>query len=196
MKIKLILLLIAINIMSASCVTRLTTPAGIPDISLADYNTLIEEKTRKIQIYDGLYNQLTVQGTWVDSAVTEASLSHNARLYQWTEEKFKEEKTKAISRHATTTEFFISFYTPERKHNDLSKTKTVWKIFLDVGGQRYEGKATKVKYLFSEIQVMYPYHNRWSTPYTVTFPVATSLVENKPATLTFTGMISTSQLKF
>ena len=72
----------------------------------------------------------------------------------------------------------------------------MWKIFLDVDGQRYEGKATKNKATLSEVQVMYPYHNRWSVPYIVTFPVATATVENKPATLTFTGAVSTSQLKF
>ena len=196
MKTKFILLLLAVCFVSTSCVTRLSTPTGIPDVSVSDYESMVSQKTKKIQVYDGLYNQLTVQATWIDSALTEAALSNNARLYQWTEQKYKEEKSKAISKHAEKTEFFMSFYTPERKHNDLSKISTVWKIFLDVNGQRYEGKATKVKSLFSEIQVMYPYHNRWSTPYMVTFPVATGLVENKPAVVTLTGAISTTQLQF
>ena len=110
--------------------------------------------------------------------------------------EYKEEKTKAISRHTESTEFFISFFTPEKKHNDLSQNKTLWKIYLDVNGQRYEGKATKVKLLLSEIQSLYPYHNRWSTPYLISFPVATALVENKTATLTITGAVSSPQLIF
>lgn len=190
------ILLTSLILTSLGCVTRLATPAGVPDIPIGKYDNLIEEKSRKIQIYDGLYNKLTVESTWLDSAVTEASLSHNARLQQWNEQKYKEEKAKVISKHAESTEFFVSFYSPERKHNDLSNNKTLWKIFLDVNGQRYEGKATKVKLLFSEIQVLYPYHNRWSTPYVVSFPVATTLVENKPATLTFTGAVSSTQLQF
>lgn len=199
MKLKLnsfLVVLSLISLISVSCVTRLTTPEGIPSISLSDYDSLIAKKTQKIQIYDGLYNQLTVEATWVDSETTEAGLSQNARLYQWTPDKYKEEKSKVISRHSEKTEFFLSLYTPERKYNDLSKKNTVWKIFLDVGGQRYEGTATRVKHLFSEIQVMYPYHNKWSTAYLVSFPVATSIVENKPAVLTLTGAISTAQLKF
>ncbi len=194
--ISLSFILLTISLITSSCVTRLTTPEGIPDVSLSDYDSLIDKKSQKIQIYDGLYNQLTVQATWLDSEVTEAGLSHNARLYQWTQEKYREEKTKVISRHTEKTEFFVSLYTPERKHNDLSKKNTAWKIFLDVDGKRYEGIATRVKNLFSETQVMYPYHNKWSTPYIVTFPVATSLIERKSATLTLTGAISTSQLKF
>jgi hypothetical protein len=179
-----------------SCASRLTTPAGIPEISAPDYENLIESKTRKIEVYEGLYNKLTIQGTWLDSRVTEATLSHRARLQQWTEEKYKEEKTKAISKHTESTEFFVSFYTPERRHNDLAQNKTLWKIFLDVNGQRYEGKATKVKLLLTEIQALYPYHNRWSTPYVLSFPVATSLVENRNAVLTLTGAVGSPQIQF
>lgn len=177
-----------------SCATRLTTPAGVPEISVGEYEDLIVKKSKKLEIYEGLYNKITVEATWLDSQVTEASLSHSARLSQWTEQKYKDEKTKAISRHAENTEFFVSFYTPERRHNDLSQNKTLWKIFLDVNGQRYEGKATKVKLLLTEIQVLYPYHNRWSVPYVISFPVATSLIENKRAVLTFTGAVASPQL--
>lgn len=181
---------------ASACVTRLTTPAGVPEISVSEYEALIIKKSNKIELYEGLYNKLTIEATWLDSQTTEASLSHSARLSQWPEAKYKEEKTKAISRHAENTEFFVSFYTPERKHNDLSQNKTLWKIFLDVNGQRYEGKATKVKLLLTEIQALYAYHNRWSVPYVVSFPVATSLVENKRAVLTFTGAIASPQLIF
>ncbi|MBC7741804.1 MAG: hypothetical protein H7061_06390 [Bdellovibrionaceae bacterium] len=196
MKIKLTILLLMMSVGYASCVTRLATPTGVPEISVADYESAIAAKTKKVEIYDGFYNQITVQGTRLDSSLTESQLSHNARLFQWDLTKYNDEKNKAISKHASNSEFFISFYTPERKHNDLSKIKTMWKMFLDVDGQRYEGKAVKVRMTLSELQVAYPYHNRWSTPYIVTFPVATALTENKPVTVTFTGAISSSQLKF
>lgn len=183
-------------LLTTSCVTRLTTPPGVPEISVGEHESLILKKSKKLEIYEGLYNKLTIEGTWLDSQVTDANLSHSARLSQWTESKYKEEKTKAIDRHALSTEFFVSFYTPERKHNDLAQNKTLWKIFLDVNGQRYEGKATKVKLLLTEIQALYPYHNRWSVPYIISFPVATSLVENKRAVLTITGAIGSPQLIF
>lgn len=184
------------SMMLSSCTTPLKTQAGVPDISESDYEDLVSAKTQKIEIYDGLYNVLTVQSTWIDSQLTEASLSQSARQLQWSEQVYKEEREKRVSKNAQSTDFFVSLYTPERKHADLSPTKGLWKIFLEVNGTRYEGKATKVRLLLSEIQALYKYHNRWSTPYMVNFPVATSLIEGKPATLTLTGPVGSAQLKF
>lgn len=179
-----------------SCASPLKTQAGVPEVSISDYDRIIESKTKKIEIYDGLYNTLTVQATWLDSQVTEATISHSARISQWNEALYKEERAKKVNKNAETTEFFVSIFTPEKKHSDLSKSKNLWKIFLEVNGQRYEGKATKLKLMLSEIQALYRYHNRWSTPYIVSFPVATALVENKPATLTFTGAVGSAQLNY
>ncbi len=195
MKIKCLTVLV-LGALTFSCASQLKTQAGVPEVSISDYDHIIESKTKKIEVYDGLYNILTVQGTWLDSQVTEASLSHSGRIFQWNEQIYKEERAKKINRNAESTEFFISIYTPERKHADLSKAKNLWKIYLEVNGQRYEGKATKVKLMLSEIQALYRYHNRWSTPYVISFPVATALVENKPATLTFTGAVGAAQLSF
>jgi hypothetical protein len=197
MKINILqLTVITFAIVFSSCATRLPTPQGVPEVSVANYEKAINDKTKKIEVYDGLYNTLTVQATWLDSLVTEYALSHNARLFQWQEPKYREERTKKVSKNAENSEFFVSFFTPERKHMDLSTAKNLWKIYLDVNGQRYEGKATKIKLSLSEIQALYPYHNRWSTPYTVSFPVATSLVENKDAVLVFTGAVGSAELKY
>src|SRR3989344_4449784 len=132
-----------------SCASPLKTQAGVPEVSISDYDRILESKTKKIEIYDGLYNMLTVQATWLDSQITEATLSHSARISQWNEALYKEERTKKINKNTDTTEFFVSIFTPEKKHSDLSKAKNLWKIFLEVNGQRYEGKATKVKLMLS-----------------------------------------------
>ncbi|MFZ3230527.1 MAG: hypothetical protein WA160_10015 [Pseudobdellovibrio sp.] len=181
---------------TVSCITPLPMPAGVQEISASDYENLVSKKTKKIEIYDGLYNKLTVTATWLDSEMSEGYLSHSTRLAQWQESKYREEKNKYVMKHTENTEFFVSFYTPERKHSDLSQSKNLWKIYLDVNGQRFEGKATKVKLMLSELQTYYPHHNRWSVPYVVSFPVATAITEKKPAVLTFTGALSSAQLKF
>jgi len=191
-----VFLILAAVMLTAAFDTRLETPPGIPSISISNYEQIVSDKTKKIEIYDGLYNKLTVQGTWLDSLLTESTLSHNARLAQWSEQHYREERSNKINRNAESTQFFVSLYTPERKHADLTNNKTLWKVFLDVNGQRYEGKATKVKLLLSEIQAYYPHHNRWSVPYYVSFPVATSLVEGKPATLILTGAVGSAELNF
>lgn len=191
-----IILALSFFALLSSCATRLPTPEGVPEVTISNYEKAVIDKTQKIEIYDGLYNKLTVQSTWVDSLLTEYGLSHSARLSQWNEVKYRDERSKRVGKNAESTEFFVSFYAPERKHTDLSSSKTIWKIFMDVNGQRYEGKATKIKSILSEIQALYPYHNRWSVPYTVSFPVATSLVEGKPAKLIFTGAVGSAELNF
>lgn len=180
----------------SGCVTRLPTLPGVPEITASNYEDLVLKKTKKTEVYDGLYNKLTISATWLDSEMSQGELAHNARVSQWQEAKYKEEKEKVIAKHTVSTEFFVSFYTPERKHSDLSQNKNLWKLFLDVNGQRYEGKATKIKSMLSEVQALYPLHNRWSVPFIVIFPVATSAIENKPAVFTVTGPLGSAQLKF
>lgn len=186
----------ALTLLISGCVSQLKTPDGVPEISVSEYHSMVNERTQKVEEYDGLYNVLTIQATWIDSKLTEAQLSHTARLSQWNEQAYRAERDKRVNENAEKTRFFVSFFTPERKHSDLSRSKSLWKILLEVDGQRYEGTAVKVKQLFSEIQVMYPQHNRWSTPYIVSFPVATALLEGKDVTLTFTGAVASTQLHF
>jgi len=193
---KNIFLALLSTIVVSSCVTRLPTPQGIKEISTSEYETVVENKTKKTEVYDGFYNKLTVQATKLDAEMTESLMAYSAKLSQWNLEKYKEEKNKLIENHSTQTEFFMSFYTPERKHDDLSTKQTSWKVYLDVGGQRYEGKATKVKSLFLDLEAIYPHHNRWSTPYMVTFPVATATTESQKMTITVTGPLATTQLNF
>jgi hypothetical protein len=190
------ILLVCLVALITSCASRLPTQQGIPEVTVSNYEKAVIDKTKKTEVYDGLYNKLTVQATWLDSLVTEYSLSHSARLLQWQEPKYREERTKRVSKNAESSEFFVSFYTPERKYADLSSSRNLWKIYLDVNGQRYEGKASKIKQSLSEVQAMYAYHNRWSVPYIITFPVATSLIENKNASLVFTGTVGSAELKY
>ena len=180
----------------SSCVTRLPTPAGIKEISLKDYENLVRSKTKDIRIYDGFTNNLEIYATRMDSDMNEAYLSHGARLFQWSVSQYNDEKNKMILKQGTTSDFALSFFTPDRKNDDLSSSKSAWKIFLDIDGIRYEGKATKIKRNLAELEAFFPHHNRWFTFYTVSFPVATSLSENKPAVLTFTGGLGATQLKY
>lgn len=180
----------------SSCVTRLPTPAGIKEISLSDYDLLVRAKTKDVRVYNGFTNQLEIYATRMDSDMNEAYLSHAARLFQWSQSQHSDEKNKVILKQGTTSAFMVSFFTPERKNDDLSANKSSWKIFLDVDGIRYEGKAVKVKRNLAELEAFFPHHNRWFTFYEVTFPIATSLSENKPAILTFTSGVAATQLKY
>jgi hypothetical protein len=187
---------IALIFCLSACVTRLPTPAGIREISLSNYEDLVQSKTQDIRIYNGFTNQLEIYATKMDSDMNEGYLSHAARLFQWSISTYNDEKNKVILKQGTQSEFLVSFFTPERKNDDLSSSNSAWKIFLDSDGIRYQGTAKKIKRNLAELEAFFPHHNRWFTMYSITFPIATSLSENKPSILTFTSGLGSTQLRF
>ena len=188
--------LLITNIILSACASSEKNNHGLVLISESEYEKITESYTDKVQIYSGLYNIMDISGTVVNTSVAKAQLDQNARLYEWDAAKMTTEKVKSDEELNKETEVFISFYTPERKHDDLQKNKTLWKIFLDANGKRYEGKAKKIKLLTQEIRGLYPYHTQFATPYLITFPVSTKSVEGTPLKLTITGSVGSASLNF
>ncbi|UOF01100.1 hypothetical protein [Bdellovibrio reynosensis] len=189
-------LLLALLFLSACATNYEVTPSGHTIKTTGDYASVIDKNSDKVRRYSGFYNTLEMEGTVLNSAVSQAQLEQGAMLYQWDEKKFAEEKAKVEDRLSKQTDFFLSFYTPERKNDDLSKPNTMWKVFLDVEGRRYEGKVTKLKLQLAEIEGLYPYHNRFYSPYSVVFPVTMRSIEGKPLKLTVTGAVGSGVLEF
>jgi hypothetical protein len=175
------------------CVTPQTNPY-MQVMSAADYEKVVSRFTDREQVYDGFQQVLGVSATLLTTEVARAQLDQNARLYQWTPETFQNKKSETETNLSKQTEVFVSFYVPERKHDDLHKANTTWKIFLDAGGKRFEGKAQRMKNILAEIQALYPEHNRFSTAYRLIFPVPTSMVEANKAQLTMTGPVGSATL--
>lgn len=177
-----------------------TTKANSPNLKLvseSDYLQTIKRHARQQQVYSGLYNAIDMTGIVINTEVSEAEVDQQARVFIWDENKYTQEKIKAEEKLRKEAEFFVSFFTPDRKHDDLHKNKTLWKIFLDVDGKRLEGKVTKVKLLTEEIQSLYPFHNRFSTPYLISFPIAMKDIEKSGSLkLTITGPVGSATVDF
>ncbi|WII72889.1 hypothetical protein QJS83_03265 [Bdellovibrio sp. 22V] len=180
----------------SACASYEVTPSGRTIKTADDYMKVIERYSDSERRYSGFYNTLDIEATLLNSKIAQAQLEQNQMLYQWDDARFNEKKAEYETRLSRETELFLSFYTPDRKNDDLSKTNTMWKIFLDVDGRRYEGKAKKIKLQLAEIEGMYPYHNRFYTPYSVIFPVPMRTIENKPIKVTVTGVIGSGTLEF
>lgn len=179
-----------------SCASKPSAIAPSATISESEYYSTVEKFSGKVQQYEGLQNTLQFHATLLNDSVRVAQLSQNARTFQWDELTYQTEKEKISNLTKSETQVFLSIYTPEKKHDDLHKSKTLWKIFLDVGGKRYEGRAVKSKLLTTEIANLYQYHNRWSTPYLLVFPVATTEVEKLESRLTLTGPVGSGAINF
>lgn len=188
--------LLSFCLILTACASYEVSTSGRSVLTKGDYVEIIEQHTDKARKYSGFYNTIDIEGTAITSEVAQAQLDHSGMLSQWDDTKFNEEKVKSDGRLNKQMEFFLSFFTPERKNDDLSKSNTIWKIFLDVDGRRFEGKATKIKQQLVEVEALYPYHNRFYTPYSITFPVSTRAIENKPMKLTITGAVGSATLKF
>jgi hypothetical protein len=165
-------------------------------MSESDVEKTIETFSDSTRIYDGFQNTMDINATLQNTAVVNALADQNARVFQWDQSTYDTEKAKMVSGLNEKTEVFLSFFTPERKHDNLASVKTVWKIFLDVAGRRFEGKAVKTKRLTADLQAFYPYHTRWNTPYFVTFPIPAKQLDGQAAVLTITGPIGSATLNF
>jgi hypothetical protein len=180
----------------SSCVTPHQNP-NIPSlISESEYTSLMEEYSSNKKIYDGFLQTMEISTTILNTPISRAQLDHKARIFQWTADQYATNKSELESSLSKETKIFFDFFTPERKHDDLHKASTLWRIFLDAGGQRYEGKVTKLKTIVADVQSLYPTHNRFFTPYVITFPVPVSKVENTKSSLTITGPVGTSTVDF
>lgn len=177
------------------CATQ-PPPAGSDLVTSGDYTRLVENHTDTTKSYDGFMNILDISATELTSAVQLAQVDQYARVYQWNPEQYRNEKEKVRADFPKQTEIFLSFFVPDRKHDDLEKSHSKWKIFLDVGDKRYEGKATRVKGLLAELQILYPHHTRWHTAYRLTFPVPVTQVETQPTRLVLTGPVASANLDF
>lgn len=188
------LILIALGVLMGACATQ--TLDRVPAlISESEYQHIVSQNTKGDKVYDGFMNVLDLSATLLTSQVLSAQAEQNARMYQWTTEQLVSEKQKSLGQNQQT-EIFLSFFVPERKHDDLQKANSKWKIFLDVAGRRVEGRATRIKALLAELHSLYPDHTRWHSAYRLSFPVPRALVETNGASLTLTGPVASTKLEF
>lgn len=157
----------------------------------SDYNKLIEYFSGGDTEFNGLNNNFEFRATLENSVVREASLEHQAHYYEWDQARVTVEREKIQKEERDATKVFLSFFTPSHENDNLTNTKSIWKIYLDAGNQRYEGKIKRLRTLLAELQSLYAYHTRWATSYEVEFPIGTAVIETVPTKLTITGPLGT-----
>ncbi len=161
-----------------------------------EYLRVIEETTESQIQYDGLANTMDLHATLLNSHLRNLQLELKSYNLKWDEPTRKKEEEKDIQFRNASTEVFLSFFTPNRKHNNLANRKSLWKVFLDVDGHRYTADLTEDRTVVEELQQFYPYHSRWSTPYVARFSVPTSATEANSATLIVTGNLGSASVVF
>ncbi len=162
----------------------------------SEYQKIINKFSRTDSRYSGFYQSYQLSGTLLVPAVNWQLLQKKASFHQWDEKTQKEERDRALQEMTQSTFFLFSLYTPEKDYNDLNKGTSIWKIYLDVNGKRYEGKIKKRTDKPVDITSLFSYHTRWSIPYKAEFPVPTLQVEKYKSSIQFTSSLGSSTFYF
>ena len=181
----------------AACSTTKPTGAEIgPRISKDEYIKKMKAKTKSDKKYDGFYQLYEAHVTMVDSDVQSLVLQRKSDVFQWDDETAQKEREKMFQENSTETKFFLVMYTPKRKLMDLHRGNSMWKVYLEVNGQRYPAKIKKATGQLENISAVYPSLNRFSFPYEVQFSVPTSVAEESTAKFILTSALGTSEFVF
>jgi hypothetical protein len=196
------LLALLISTVLMGCASQQTLTAqqpldgSVPESTEA-YKLLIDRYSAGDSEYTGFYNTFEYKALILNTAVRGAMFRKQMAYYQWDAAKTAAEREKMHKELDEETRVFMSFFTPDRQNDNLmNTTKSIWKVYLDVGGHRYEGKIKRLRTLIAELQALYPFHTRWTSPYEISFPVSTHAIETQKATYTVTGPLGTRVVEF
>lgn len=162
----------------------------------SEYESLVLKYSDQQEHNDGLYNIFTVRSTLINTSVLQAQVTKRAHDYQWTESHYQEERAKAVDLQKKQTQFFLSFYTPKRKHDDLTLGNSIWKVYLDVNGKRFTGQILKYDGVLEHTQSFFPDHTKYATPYMLSFPIGTEELDKFESKITITGPLGTETMGF
>lgn len=188
----LILILISTLIGCASTPTQHIAGA----VSESDYNSMYKRNTRKANQYDGFYQTFQADVTLLSTDLRTAGVARQADYLQWDADRLQKERDSEFQKMAGQTEFFMRFFTPDGDNDNIGMAKSIWRVYLEVGGKRYEGDAKKLTENMTELKNLYPGMDRFSTPYLISFKVPTQAVETASAKVVLTGQLGKAEFDF
>jgi hypothetical protein len=193
-----LLLLLSSSLFASGCAHQTVPPSnnGIEALSEEDYTSLINNNTSKSNQYNGLYQTFQADVSILSSEVQSAQLKQRAAYMQWDAKQLQSEREKMLQENSAYAKFFLRFYSPIRDYDDLHKGKTIWKVYLEVSGQRLEGKVKKMTDKYVEIKTLYPHFDHFATPYEITFNLPMATLESKPSKVTLTSSLGTAEFTF
>ncbi|MCB0389878.1 MAG: hypothetical protein KDD58_01235 [Bdellovibrionales bacterium] len=165
----------------------------IPD---DEYKKIMNQYTLNDKKYSGFYNEYDVSITMIGTVVTEALLQREGYFLQWSSGKAQSEREKALQKLSSTSEFFISMFTPTVAHNDLNKGNSMWKVVLEVNGQRYEAEISKFDKNLVQTQNLFPHYTRFSKGYVARFNVPMTSIESGKCVIILTSSLGSSTFRF
>lgn len=181
-----------------SCQTSNLNKTDVPRPLLSDseYSNLIAQFSANDKKYSGLYNKYQVTVTLLNTKVQEAKLDKLRFFLQQSNSTYQIERNRTFQKMNLQAQVFMSFFATEKDYKNLHRPTSLWKVYIESNGQRYEGQVSKVDHLKVELKSIFPYHNRWSTGYMVTFNLPMTSLEKNKSTFTLTSSAGKSVFDF
>ena len=179
------------------CASKRPSGAEIgPRVSQKEYESRMKSKTQVDKHYDGFHQLYETYVTFVDSDVQALVLQRKSDVYQWDMDKAQQEREKMFQENSSQSKFFVVLFTPRRRLAHMDRKHSIWKVYLDLGAERYEAKIKKAKGQQESIRAIYPSLNRFSEAFEISFDVPMQAVEDGEAKFILTSSLGTSELKF
>lgn len=167
-------------------------PAGpqvVQNVAEDQYLPIYRRYTSTKKEYSGFHNTFEARLTFLHSELNTLRLRRKGHYLRWSLDRFQKEREKLFQEMSVEAGAFLLFYTPENEYDDLNKPNTIWKLYLEFDGQRYEGKVVKASEKRIELQAQFPDIDPFSTSYFVTFPLPTSVVQDQDFTIILTSSV-------
>lgn len=181
----------------SGCVQNpVVNPSQVEGLSKKDYAELMSRHTQSTNQYAGFDQTFQADTIILDSEVQTAMLRQRAVFKGWDQAHYQTEREKSQQESSAYSKYAIRLFAPEKDYDDLDKAKTIWKVYLEYGGSRFEGKARKMTEKLVELMTLFPTMDRFSTLYEITFNVPMNTVEQGPSKLILTSSLGTAEFKF
>ncbi len=160
------------------------------------YFSKIEQHSAGDKQFAGLYHNFEFRATILTHEISKSIHDRLDKFYEWDQFEEQEKLNERMQELSDKTKMWLSFFTPERKNDNLANKISIWKIYLEANGQRYEGRPYKANMNLDEAKALFPYHSRWATAYYVDFPIPTAEIENSSPKLIITGPLGRREVQF
>ena len=161
------------------------------------YNKRVEQLSIKDELYSGWTNIFHYEATLITKDLYAQQVEFQSRAYQWSQEELIKSRRQMIESLGAETQIFISFFTPTIQYNDLNESGSIWRVYLEVDGKRYQASIQKNPASYPRLKSLYPGHSPWGKPYTAKFPIAFSQIEKaEKIRFVVTGNLGISEKQF
>jgi len=137
-----------------------------------NYQDAMDTWTQEGRIYDGVVTRLISKVTFKSAVFRRAYAEEYSRLYKLEGVEYDnlvmQEQKEAINYH----DFLLAAYVPEKKWDDFSNKKSMWKIYItrDHVEQIRPLEIRKLKKKDPKTDYFYPYISTWKSVYHIRFP--------------------------